>query len=525
MKLPSKYIALLVILSLTGIFAYQGYWLVRLYRTQKREMEQRVVETMRLCDYNEMMLRISRLRYDTRNQGHVTVETGYDAQGASYVHSSAQISDSSSSPRPLSVSVFSLSDIKDEVQIWRNKDSIIVKKGSENEKPLAALQSKGGMESLMLAEKAMTMQELAIYLQRGLHAGLDLVAEPDIQVYDSLLQVLLKEEGLTLPYRLMLLHSGQTVDSTYTFVDTLAVTGTPGYRPTPKARGYEYSFDMHSNRHYLLHMEPFTGLLLKQMAGILLTSLVILIVLGFSFWFLIRILLRQRSLEEMKSDFTNNITHELKTPIAVAYAANDALLNFDAAADAVQRDKYLNICREQLQRLGGLVEQILSMSMERRKTFTLHLEEIPLRELLDRLVEQHTLKAGKPVSFSIDIAPESLTVTADRIHLYNMLSNLMDNAVKYSPGKASVDIRCRRTADETGRERTEIAVADRGTGIPAEQQRYVFDKFYRIPAGNIHNVKGYGLGLFYVKTLAERHGGHVGLTSEPGRGSVFTLIL
>lgn len=99
----------------------------------------------------------------------------------------------------------------------------------------------------------------------------------------------------------------------------------------------------------------------------------------------------------MKSDFTNNITHELKTPIAVAYAANDALLNFNLAEDKQQRDKYLGICQEQLQRLSGLVEQILSMSMERRKTFRLHPETLSLHDLFPTLIEQHKLKAGKPV--------------------------------------------------------------------------------------------------------------------------------
>ena len=135
----------------------------------------------------------------------------------------------------------------------------------------------------------------------------------------------------------------------------------------------------------------------------------------------------------MKSDFTNNITHELKTPIAVAYAANDALLNFNLAEDKQQRDKYLGICQEQLQRLSGLVEQILSMSMERRKTFRLHPETLSLHDLFPALIEQHKLKAGKPVEINLDIAPEDLTIIADRTHFSNILSNLIDNVVLHFP--------------------------------------------------------------------------------------------
>ena len=137
----------------------------------------------------------------------------------------------------------------------------------------------------------------------------------------------------------------------------------------------------------------------------------------------------------MKSDFTNNITHELKTPIAVAYAANDALLNFGQADEKAKRDKYLSISQEQLQRLSGLVEQILTMSMEQRKTFRLRPEEITLATLLESLTEQHKLKATNPIDIDYRVEPANLTVFADRTHFSNILSNLIDNAVKYSPGK------------------------------------------------------------------------------------------
>ena len=217
-----------------------------------------------------------------------------------------------------------------------------------------------------------------------------------------------------------------------------------------------------------------------------------------------------QTLEEMKSDFTNNITHELKTPIAVAYAANDALLNFNLAEDKQQRDKYLGICQEQLQRLSGLVEQILSMSMERRKTFRLHPETLSLHDLFPTLIEQHKLKAGKPVEINLDIAPEDLTIIADRTHFSNILSNLIDNAIKYSPDKADIMICCRKKETE----QVEISVTDHGIGIPTDKQPHIFDKFYRVDQSRSSDTGGTGLGLAIAKEIVTLHGGAISASSK-----------
>ncbi len=557
MKLPFKYIATLVVVSLLGIFAYQTYWLTGLYHTMHDDMVRGINEAMRMSDYNEMMMRIDKMQQDNVDHGEVSVSAGYD-DGKSYVRSTTTVSNEDSlkyaamqaklDSKTDSVSVSCRNDSnRIEIRVHNNypslskEDSVLFidnRKGKEraewmnpdsarqgleeatSDTPRAALSAKGGLE--MILRNQNTMLELATYFQRGLHSGLDIITDPDVALYDSLLTVLLQERGVNLPHRLMHLHKGGSPNSTFAFVDTLEVIGTPGYVPSPKAMTYNYSFDINTNQSYRLQMEPVGLLVLRQMSGILATSFVILVILSFSFWFLIRTILKQKTLEEMKSDFTNNVTHELKTPIAVAYAANDALLNFNQAEEKEQRDKYLRICQEQLQRLSGLVEQILSMSMERRKTFRLHPEELPVREILEPLIEQHKLKAEKPVHITVDIEPEDLTLIADRTHFSNIISNLMDNAIKYSHGEAEVNIRCRKVDTGQGGQ-TEISVSDHGIGIAAEKQKLIFDKFYRVPTGNLHDVKGYGLGLFYVKTMTEKHGGSISVKSEPGKGSKFTI--
>ena len=563
MKLPLKYIAILVILSLAGIFSYQAYWLGGLYRTMRNDLERNIIEAMRMSDYNEMMIRVDNLRTDSIDHGEVSVSAGFekdDKASHTYVRStttvdrngqkeetSAQqvihqksdtlsmgISDNSSVQAIVTRDDIAAPDSDDVLFIERNKDrnkAQWLNADSAQKKleaavkdtgnpPQAALRANSGLDVILRDQNSML--ELATYLQRGLHSGLNVISDPDALVYDSLLTFQLKDRGITLPHRLEHIYTNDKA-SPHTFTDTLAVAGTPGYVPSPEAKLYEYAFDINTHQSYRLWMEPVTPLVLKQMSGILATSFVILIILGFAFWILIRTILQQKTLEEMKSDFTNNITHELKTPIAVAYAANDALLNFNQADEKAKRDKYLRICQEQLQRLSGLVEQILSMSMERRKTFRLHPEPLSMESILEPLIEQHKLKAEKPVHISTDIEPAGLTLTADRTHFSNIISNLIDNAIKYSPEAAEVNIRCRQTASAGQGEFVEIAISDRGTGIAPEKQSHIFDKFYRVPTGNLHNVKGYGLGLFYVKTMTEKHGGSVTVKSEPGKGSTFTL--
>ena len=142
-----------------------------------------------------------------------------------------------------------------------------------------------------------------------------------------------------------------------------------------------------------------------------------------------------------------------------------------------------------------------------------------LQELVEKVIRLVHIPSGKQVAFSTAFPPDLPLVTADPVHIANILSNLIDNAIKYSPDKADITICCRKKETE----QVEISVTDHGIGIPTDKQPHIFDKFYRVPTGNIHNTKGYGLGLFYVKTMIEKHGGIVTVRSEAGKGSTFTI--
>ncbi len=260
--------------------------------------------------------------------------------------------------------------------------------------------------------------------------------------------------------------------------------------------------------------------LLRDMAGVILSSLLMLAAVAGALIYLLRTLFRQKTLEEMRLDLTHNITHELKTPIAVANAANDALLDFGAADDPARRERYLTVIREQLAALGAMVQRILTMSVEEREEFTLRRERFALGALLDETAAKFRMKARGRAEITVRVEPADLAVTADRFHLGHVLDNLVDNALKYSVERVSVLLAARRTAKGV-----ELRVADDGIGMDRTAQAHIFEKFYRVPTGDRHDVKGFGLGLYYVRLIVTRHGGTVSVESAPGRGSTFTLIL
>ena len=480
MKLPSRHIIILLIVSLTALFGYQVYWLSGLYKSRYQSDESLINVSLQMADFAEIMERVKTLRSEGDLHGSVTIAQGWSNAGKQTKVRTDSVVVNNDGTRTIKVTT---------IKTEKSEDSISASASSY------AVSSPGEMSSAY---------------QIGLHQGIDNISKPNPAVLDSILMERLASYEVNAPHRLLMLSGA----------DTLAVVSTQGYTPSSRAKDFDLSYgEEGEGKIYRLTMEPLTLVILRKMAGVIAASLMLFLILAFSFWFLIHTMLKQKSLEEMKSDFTNNITHELKTPVAVAYAANDALLNFEAGNDPEKRREYLEISQAQLEKLEGMIEQILSMSMESRKTFELRRETIELEPLLQKLSEQHRLSAGKPCDIKVNV-DSSLVLDADSFHLSNILSNLIDNAIKYSGESVRIDITAKATD-----EGVEIRVRDNGIGIAPDKQKHIFEKFYRVPTGNIHDVKGYGLGLYYARTMAEKHGGTLSVTSAPGKGSEFILSL
>lgn len=264
---------------------------------------------------------------------------------------------------------------------------------------------------------------------------------------------------------------------------------------------------------YNVYVSSFGNDVLKQMAGIIITSASILILMGFMIWYLLRWVGRLRTIEQMKDDFTHNMTHELKTPVAVAYSAADSMLRYYDHSDEARNKQFLKIILQRLSFLSGMIENILSMSMERFRTMQLNIESVAVRPIVEEISAMMKLKADKPVDIDIDI-PDSLSVQADPLHFGNLLSNIIDNAVKYSGDSVSIAIKA---------DRRSFTIADNGIGIDQKNLPFIFDKFYRVTSGDRYEVGGYGLGLFYVKQITQLMGWSIAVVSNPGEGTTFTI--
>ncbi len=280
--------------------------------------------------------------------------------------------------------------------------------------------------------------------------------------------------------------------------------------------------DPYSDTNYLRIFFPEQNrYLLGSMWKMLVTAATLLLVIMFLFSYSIRIIYRQKKLSEIKSDFINNMTHELKTPIATISLACEALNDPDMRTSEKAMANYLAMIKEENKRLGMLVENVLRTSVFESGQMKMNWQKIDLHETINQVItnieiqvlrNKGTIKkhldAGKPI------------IEGDQLHITNLIYNLIDNAVKYCEGAPIIEI---YTRDEM--QGIALQFKDNGIGISKENQKKIFDKLYRVPTGNVHNVKGFGLGLSYVKGIVERHGGTVEVSSESRKGSTFTIHL
>ena len=262
------------------------------------------------------------------------------------------------------------------------------------------------------------------------------------------------------------------------------------------------------------------GYLLSQMQSTFILAGVLLITTLF-FIYSLYVILSQKRLSDMQKDFINNMTHEFKTPISSIKISSNVFLNNEKIKDDPRLLKYANIIKDQNQRLNNQVEKVLQIAKLEKENFKLKMESVDLHQLINEIMKSVELNmAESSGTIKSSLKADSPIIHADKLHLSNIIYNVIDNAIKYCKDNPNVLVETESIGDKIS-----LSIKDNGIGIEKEHLTKVFNKFYRVPTGNVHDVKGFGLGLFYIKNICDAHGWKINLESEIGKGTNISLTM
>lgn len=348
----------------------------------------------------------------------------------------------------------------------------------------------------------------------NIHSGVEDRIDP--KMVDSLLKVEFQSAGISTAYEYGLydfINNKLFVDHPTDYTQELMKT---------RFRMRLFPHDIFYHPDYLMLYFPdqddYVFNNLKVMFG---SSAFFILIIIASFYYTIATVIRQKKLSDIKSDFINNMTHELKTPISTISLACEALGDPDVNRSSKMAENYTRMISEENKRLAQLVENVLQSAMLEKSDFQLQLTNVDIHQLTEKVVKSMRMHIDRQkVTMHLKLNASSHVIEGDIVHLTNVISNLVDNAMKYTPESPEITIETRNQGGQIC-----LSVTDNGIGISKDQQKLVFEKMYRVPTGNIHNVKGFGLGLSYVKTVVEKHKGSIKIVSDPGIGSTFMVAL
>ncbi|HUI08730.1 MAG TPA: HAMP domain-containing sensor histidine kinase [Bacteroidota bacterium] len=336
----------------------------------------------------------------------------------------------------------------------------------------------------------------------------------DPALLDSVLKGCMRDAGVPLPFSYGLAAAAG---------DSLALASPPQAAPELRASEFRaplFRLPFGSPRDDIV--VAFSGrsaYILAQLWPVLAASVLFIVVLVWGFASAVRTILRQERLSVLMVDFINNMTHEFKTPIATVSLASEAIARPDVLRSAARVKKYNGMIAEETLRMKNQVDRILEMAVIEEGDYDLAMADVDMHAVIAGAAGNAALAVERrDGSIGVEPAAGRHTIRGDAVHLANIVHNLLDNAVKYSQGPPVVTV-----STENEGESLLVHVRDRGIGIPPEHIGRVFDKYYRVPTGNLHDVKGFGLGLRYVRLLTEAHGGTVSLRSRAGEGTEVTL--
>jgi two-component system phosphate regulon sensor histidine kinase PhoR len=479
---------ILIVLAIVCITAFQLYWLVQNYGREKRSM---VIKSEAAFRESVMKLQVFKLKLDGFNGN---VKDSGNTNIKIVMNTGDGIPDEGYLPK---------AEMITSVNVIRNKlsDSFQTKHDSGRFISITVDKNGPGTDKNITRIERDTMGP-SIKGNRILKLlyGVDSLQEPlRLTEIDSAFKKALAKEKLTIPFSIT---KKDSVDALQKPMSNEVMVGF--------AHPVAYKLTLGNSFPYLI----------RQIIQPILFSILLLGITVLAFVVLYRNLRRQKKLAEEKNEFISNITHELKTPIATVGVAIEALKNFNAMDDPERTKEYLDISQNELHRLGLLVDKVLKLSMFENREVELKMEPVNLQQVVEEVVSSLKLQLEKYHAVVTIQHEGELTITGDRMHLLSVVFNLLDNALKYSKEAPLIKIDLKQIDNAVI-----LKISDNGIGISAEYNDKVFDKFYRIPHGDTHNAKGYGLGLSYVAQVIQKHNGTIVMNSQPGIGTSFTIAL
>ena len=339
----------------------------------------------------------------------------------------------------------------------------------------------------------------------------------DFNILDDYISIELTNNGLDIPYIFMVVDKDNR-----TIYQSGSITKPP--KAVDIVTQALFAGDPSSKRHYLKIYFPTKKDYITSSVTFFVPSILFSLILLVTFTFTIYTIFRQKKLSEMKNDFVNNMTHELKTPVSTISLAGQMLKDTDIIKNQDVFKHISGVINDETKRLGFLVEKVLQISLFERQKATLKLKEVDANDLLVSVVTTFALKVEKfGGSIDIDLQAEDSSIYVDEMHITNVLFNLLDNALKYRKQDVPLQLMARTQNDNN---KLYISIEDNGIGIKKEHLKKIFERFYRVPTGNVHDVKGFGLGLAYVRKIIEDHGGTIRAEQEEKfTGTKFIITL
>lgn len=501
-----RWLSVLMGITILGVAAFQLYWLKENYDREERSLS---IKTGLAFKESVLGLQVKKLKLDLR------VDTG-KKKGLKIFYSD--------DPQKMKIRFLPKEELISSINVIRDKYNDTTKKVREKKGNVIISLNKTSSYAVdkdsVIFDRSAPNPPDPPHVDNDIFTflfSMDSLQEPiTIREITAAVKATMKKKGLDVPFEIITSDSNKIKDSSVRinekkerFVKEGEDTGM-----------YEVTIGFTNPIRYQIKLGNTFPYIVKQISLPILFSVLLLGITVISFWLVYKNMLKQQRLAKLKNEFISNITHELKTPIATVGVAIEALKNFNAIQNPERASEYLDISSNELQRLNLLVDKVLKLSMFEKKAIELKFETVDAAVLISEVVASLKLQLEKK-NASVDINYEGdLHLQCDRLHLQSVIFNLLDNSLKYSKDNPVINI--------SGKEKDgwiELKVRDNGIGIPAEYRNKIFDKFFRVPHGDTHNAKGYGLGLSYVAQVIAGHRGAITADGSSGQGTIFIITL